>query len=246
VNCGSREPPHAAPRALTASEPTAAVRSRAPDDLCDAQIVSTATRKPRRKRAYHHGDLKNALLDAAVSFLEKHDVEDLSLREIARRAGVTTGAPYHHFASKDDLIAAVATQAFAMLADALARAEDPALEPRARIHALGRAYVAFATAHPTRFRVMWRVEGADVRPDLMAAKRATYAPLARAAAAADRRERPDDEKVLALWSLIHGLTFQWIDGRVPRVFPGKTASEIVARMLDHLIDGAFRSASPAR
>src|SRR5258708_6887496 len=107
-----------------------------------------------RKKSYHHGDLRRALLDAALALLEKSGVEALTLREGARRVGVTAGAPYHHFADKEAIVASVAEEGFVELGEAMAAARDAA-DPASRLGAMGRSYVRFAVAHPAHFRVMF-------------------------------------------------------------------------------------------
>src|SRR5436190_24145857 len=95
---------------------------------------------------YHHGNLRPALLAGAAKILEKEGVTALSLREAARRAGVSHNAPYRHFADRDALLAALAAEGFQMLGEAM-RAHDG--------REMGEAYVRFALAHPERFRLMF-------------------------------------------------------------------------------------------
>ncbi|MFN7132092.1 MAG: TetR/AcrR family transcriptional regulator, partial [Myxococcales bacterium] len=110
----------------------------------------------RKGDSYHHGDLRRALLDGALALLQDEGVGALSLREVARRAGVTHAAPYRHFESKEELIAAVAEEGFHTLRDemrdAMAAHEG---DPRRRLEACGVAYVLFAVGHPAHFGVMW-------------------------------------------------------------------------------------------
>src|ERR1041384_987611 len=94
--------------------------------------------------SYHHGDLRQAVLRKAGEVLEKEGVDALSLREVARRAGVSHNAPYRHFPDRDSLLVALVEEGFQMLLDALAR------RPRRE---MGEAYVDFALAHPQRFRL---------------------------------------------------------------------------------------------
>src|SRR5688500_3897951 len=104
-------------------------------------------------RSYHHGDLRNALLEAALALIAQGRVGELSLREVARRAGVTYAAPYHHFADKSALLAAVATQGFEKLVEKFDRVAARRLAPEAELVAMAQAYVAFALAHPSHYRV---------------------------------------------------------------------------------------------
>src|SRR5919106_3067320 len=95
---------------------------------------------------YHHGDLRTALLQTAAKILEKQGLVALSLRELARLAGVSHNAPYRHFPDRDSLLAALAAEGFELLGDALQS------RPRRE---MGEAYVEFALAHPERFRLMF-------------------------------------------------------------------------------------------
>src|SRR4051794_27635084 len=111
-------------------------------------------------KPYHHGDLQRALVDAAVALLAEGGAAAVTLREVARRAGVTHAAPYRHFADKAALLAAVAEEGFRALHDAVARAGAEAPDdPLARLAASGQAYLRFAMSHPAHYRVMF---GPDV------------------------------------------------------------------------------------
>src|SRR5262245_1682880 len=96
--------------------------------------------------SYHHGDLRQAVLQTAGEIIEKEGLEALSLREVARRAGVSHSAPYRHFPDRERLLAALVEEGFSMLAEALEK------RPRRE---MGEAYVEFALAHPERFRLMF-------------------------------------------------------------------------------------------
>jgi AcrR family transcriptional regulator len=126
-------------------------------------LPSVEGRRPPRKSAYHHGDLRTALIRSAAALVNDRGLAGVSLREVARRAGVSHAAPYHHFSSKESLLAALAAEGFADLDAALARAESRAgADPRARLEALGVAYVRFALAKPEMFRAMFRASAKDV------------------------------------------------------------------------------------
>src|SRR5689334_19621575 len=104
----------------------------------------------RRKRSYHHGDLHSALLLTAGKMLEKEGLEALTLREVARRAGVSHSAPYRHFAEREALLAALAAEGFERLGAAQRKAAEAG-----GLRAMGEAYVAFALENPQRFRLMF-------------------------------------------------------------------------------------------
>lgn len=105
-------------------------------------------------RPYHHGDLRRALLEAARRILEAEGPSALSLRAVAREAGVSPAAPYHHFKDKAELLDAVAEQGWEMLDRRMAEAQGEA-EPRDKLNALGIAYVCFARDNPALYRVMY-------------------------------------------------------------------------------------------
>jgi AcrR family transcriptional regulator len=106
-------------------------------------------------RPYHHGDLRRALIDAASRLLESEGPSALSLRAVAREAGVSPAAPYHHFKDKGELLDAVAHEGWALLDEALAKAKAEAPSPREAMNNLGVAYVCFARENPALYRVMY-------------------------------------------------------------------------------------------
>src|SRR5258706_15862187 len=106
-------------------------------------------------RPYHHGDLRRALIDAASRVLEAEGPSALSLRAVAREAGVSPAAPYHHFKDKTELLEAVAHEGWEMLDAALAKAKAQAPSAREAMSELGVAYVCFARENPALYRVMY-------------------------------------------------------------------------------------------
>lgn len=107
-------------------------------------------------RRYHHGDLRRALIDAARRILEAEGPTALSLRAVAREAGVSPAAPYHHFKDKGELLDAVADEGWRILNDAMKASGQKAGSPRAAMASLGVAYVCFAREHPALYRVMYK------------------------------------------------------------------------------------------
>jgi AcrR family transcriptional regulator len=111
---------------------------------------------PPARNAYHHGDLRQSLIDAAIALIREEGISDLSLRHVARRVGVSHNAPYRHFQDKDALLAAVAEQGFEGLGVAMETARQSASPNAAhQLAAIGIAYVHFAIAHPAHYRVMF-------------------------------------------------------------------------------------------
>jgi AcrR family transcriptional regulator len=166
---------------------------------------------------YHHGDLRRALLDTALQAIAEHGPAAVSLRDVARRAGVSHAAPTHHFRDKTGLLTAVAAEGWALLADALAETADRDRE----FSELGVAYVLFATSHPAHFAVM-RAPGLVRRddPELTAAQ-AKAGSYLQTGAAQHSTGRPTEPRVTALaaWSLVHGLSALLLEGTVSPV-PG--------------------------
>src|SRR5262245_47766735 len=117
--------------------------------------------RPTRKRAdrYHHGDLRRALLQAAVGTIGSHGVDGLTLRGVGSALGVSRTALYRHFTDKAALLAAVAAEGFRLLRDELVESWEGAGRGRRGFEAMGEGYVRFAVAHPSHYRVMF---GADV------------------------------------------------------------------------------------
>jgi AcrR family transcriptional regulator len=116
------------------------------------------------RKAYHHGDLRSALVALALEHVRKDGAESFSLREAARGAGVTSGAAYKHFADKDELLSAVATEALALLAQRSMKA-TAGLTGRKRLHASALSYIDFAAAEPRLFRLAFSRFGSDLRTE---------------------------------------------------------------------------------
>jgi AcrR family transcriptional regulator len=153
---------------------------------------------------YHHGDLPAALLRAAGKTLERRGIAALSLRETARRAGVSHNAPYRHFPDREALLAALAAEGFSMLGERLRG--QPA-------RAMGEAYVQFALEQPQRFRLMFGgVLPMGKYPELREAAQAAHGALVEAF-----KELPRPQlAAAAAWSLVHGLSHLLLDGHFAR------------------------------
>jgi AcrR family transcriptional regulator len=190
-------------------------------------IPRTMTRASRRpaalKAGYHHGDLRRALIDAALSLVADGSVADLSLREVARRAGVTYAAPYHHFADKSALLAAVACQGFEQLVVELERAAARRTTLDSELLAMAEAYVAFAMTHPSHYRVMFLpdVKQSPDADELHAVADRSFDMLQQrvARARADESERAQQVLATTVWAALHGLSLLAIDGILQNKFP---------------------------
>ena len=168
--------------------------------------TSTVPRSPGERRPYHHGDLRSALLEAAVEVIEERGLSGLSLRECARRAGVSHAAPYRHFKDKDALILAIAHEGLDRLADAGEAAMVGIEDPRERIDAYGVAYVQFAVEQPVFHRVMFASDLGAAPGDLPEPPDRAFRLLVDTAAAAAGEGADPELAAVAHWSLAHGLS----------------------------------------
>jgi len=171
-----------------------------------------------RSVGQHHGDLRRALLDAALALVAETSVQAVSMRAVARRAGVSSGAPYHHFADKAALIAAVATEGFHALRVAQEEATRSCTSADDTLRQMATTYVRFAVAHRTHYQLMFQHPPGTLdhaaREDLRAASLAAFGALA-AAIGAVRPELPEgavQERAVLGWALAHGAVdvAQWI------------------------------------
>ena len=165
-------------------------------------------------RPYHHGDLRQTVLTAAVGALAEPGPAQLSLRDLARRAGVSHAAPAHHFGDKAGLLTAVAAQGYHLLADTLAAARQRSGD----FLEVGVAYVRFAVDHRAHFEVMFRPD--LYRPDdpevVAARQRAADALAAGVGSVAASRRGPDIPLAgVAAWSLVHGFATLWLNHALP-------------------------------
>ncbi|TDC70131.1 TetR/AcrR family transcriptional regulator [Micromonospora sp. KC606] len=181
-------------------------------------------------RPYHHGDLRRVLLAVAVEAIEEAGPAALSLRELARRAGVSHAAPAHHFGDKSGLLTALAVEGFELLAQAMRAAGDDLLE-------VGVAYVGFAVRHRAHFEVMFRPDlyRADAE-EVRTARERTGALLRSGVAAVSGG--PDGagdvrRNTLAAWSIVHGFATLWLAGALPPDAggdPQASAREVIGRL----------------
>jgi AcrR family transcriptional regulator len=165
------------------------------------------------ERPYHHGDLRRALLDEALAAIERAGPGSLSLRELARRAGVSHAAPTHHFGDKAGLLTAIAVEGFGLLADEL----NAAFASTGSFLEVGVAYVGFAVRHRAHFEVMFRPELLRADDHALAAARqrsreALYGPLG----SVPLDSGTDSLRAgVAAWALVHGLATLYLGGNLP-------------------------------
>jgi AcrR family transcriptional regulator len=205
--------------------------------------------KPRpHERPYHHGDLRRSIVNAALDILSETQSLEFSLRELARRAGVSHNAPYKHFVDKRELLAAVSAAGFGMLTKRMEREIAGLANARAQLFAMLRAYIGHGVENPALYRLMFGgyLSGLDhSRPVIEQAEAGkTKALLAGIIVAGGlgcpipdtpRNERKIAGAILACWSLVHGLTLLLADGLVgPRKKSDMLGETLVQGMLDGL------------
>lgn len=169
---------------------------------------------PAPNRPYHHGNLRSVLLDAAVAEIERTGPAQLSLREIARRAGVSHAAPAHHFGGKAGVFTAIAAEGFRLLAERTSRLAG---QPDALL-AAALAYIRFGIEHRGYFEVMWRPDlHAAGDPSLAEARDRTFEIFYATVAADTGAASPEAvrEAAVAAWSAVHGFTVLWLSGNLP-------------------------------
>jgi len=186
-------------------------------------MARSTQRRARRKPAkpYHHGDLRRALLDEALRTIRTHGVQHLTLRTVGETLGVSRSALYRHFADKQALLAAVGKEGFRMLRQAVADAWERNGRGRLAFEAMARAYVQFAAAYPSHYRVMFGgfIESAAKDVQFVAEAKAAFQVLVDALIEQQNAGdiRRDDPVLMArfVWALVHGTAMLVIDGQLP-------------------------------
>jgi AcrR family transcriptional regulator len=164
-------------------------------------------------------DLRRTLLDASLELIASEGLEGFSMREVARRAGVSHQAPYHHFPDREAILAAIVAEGFQGLRGAMAGAlETAGPEPSQRLNAIGRAYVGFALAHPAHFKLMFRSElvHAERHDDAKSCADSAFNVLVRVAdeATLARDGVSNRAFVFAAWAQAHGLATLLLEGKL--------------------------------
>lgn len=211
--------------------------------------AAAAPRPPRRTSSattetpYHHGALREALLQAAERVLEREGLAGLTLRAVAREAGVSHAAPTHHFGDLTGLLSELAAVGFRQFNAAMTSACDAAAPPLQQALARPKAYVAYAQAHPGMYGIMFRTERLDYsRPSLHEAAEVSFAGLANAVGAIRQEQISEDAltmnqgaAIARAWAMVHGFTMLLLDGRLEdilaRLPEGTTAERLLEAML---------------
>jgi AcrR family transcriptional regulator len=179
---------------------------------------------PASKTTYHHGDLRAACLRAAMELLEEDGEEALSLRAVARRAGVSAAAPYRHYADREALVSAVAAVGYRELAERLTAAHPSPATPE-QLTSVAIAYVQFALDHPALFRIMFGEPCKRGNDERVAATEAVSLYL-REIVARSFPQADVEPLATAIWALVHGLAFLFLDGKIDAATPSAVADRI--------------------
>jgi AcrR family transcriptional regulator len=164
------------------------------------------------KAAYHHGDLRTALLRAALALLAESGANALSLRAVARRAGVSPAAPYRHYADREALVSAVAAVGYRELAERLTTAHPSPSSPE-QLASVAIAYVQFALEKPALFRIMFG-EPCDRDNDERVTATAAVSLYVRGIVERSFPQADPEALATAIWAFVHGLAFLYLDGKL--------------------------------
>jgi AcrR family transcriptional regulator len=198
-----------------------------------------------RKKTYHHGDLKNALIQAGVGLLAKDGVSGLSLRKVASRAGVSHTAPYSHFADKQALIAAISTEGFRQLhGRVLAVMEKYHGKPRKQLIETAWEYVQFALDDPGRFKVMFSgvLEQEKEYPEFVTESQSNFQQVVELVelnqAAGVLQDGPADLVALSAWGIVHGFITLLLEGQISHTILGRMSPrELLVFQLKQIMIG---------
>ena len=214
-----------------------------------AKAPAKAPQQPSRRAggrddtSYHHGALRDALLEAAERVLERDGLAGLTLRAVAREAGVSHAAPTHHFGDLTGLVSELAAIGFRQFNATMEAARATGTVPLEKSMAGAKAYVGYAQAHPGMYGLMFRTERLDMsRPSLCEAANASFAGLA-AAVGASRHEQIFEEAlsleqaaaIARAWSLVHGFTTLLLDGRLADILRRLPKGTSVETLLETML-----------
>ncbi|WP_315739921.1 MULTISPECIES: TetR/AcrR family transcriptional regulator [unclassified Bradyrhizobium] len=224
--------------------------------------IATSAARARVRRAagtageaatpYHHGALRDALLEAAERVLERDGLAGLTLRAVAREAGVSHAAPTHHFKDLTGLVSELAAIGFTRFNAAMKAAGEQPGTPIERAMARARAYVAYAQANPGMYGLMFRTERLDYsRPSLHEAAEASFAGLAGSVAARSEGQVGNEElsldqaaAIARAWSLVHGYTMLLLDGRLADILRRSPAGTNAESLLEAMLKATVPKLPP--
>ncbi len=196
------------------------------------------------KPSYHHGNLRQALLDAALDLLDREGIEAVTIRAVARGAGVAHSAPANHFKTRTDLLTALAAQTFEALAQTiqaklLNAPADPLLDRRGRLKLFGSTVLEFGLAAPNRYRLLWRRDCLDVNDaDLLRQMDVLYEPLVALFSEPSQKDGVSPEtRGIALWSMVHGYVSLRLDGNLIALKDEHTGEPRELAIIDAFLEG---------
>ncbi|WP_158213309.1 TetR/AcrR family transcriptional regulator [Pigmentiphaga sp. NML080357] len=201
----------------------------------------TPGKKSAAPAPYHHGALRQALIEATETLLAERGLEAFTLREAARQVGVSPAAALHHFGSAAGLLTEVAILGFDELTRFLREGGAAGKTPTSRLHGKGLGYVRFALTYPARFLLMFRKDKLTAEPRLEEAGRAAYRELEEGVREyAGRRDGPlsasDQALLMGAWSTVHGFAHLALEGKLgdvraePETFMARTLPEILQQL----------------
>lgn len=203
---------------------------------------------------YHHGDLKNALIQAGLTILAEAGTGALSLRQVAKQVGVSHAAPYAHFSDKQALIAAIAAEGYKQLYEQVsAAAQEHPDEPRERLTAVAWAYVRFALEQPEQFKVTFSgaVEREADYPDYVEQAKRNFALMVEVVSACqDANLLPQGETdllVMSLWASLHGLIYLLLGNQLPGALLTRfSPQDMLQFQLSQFFEGSARNSTANR
>ncbi|HVL56393.1 MAG TPA: TetR/AcrR family transcriptional regulator [Burkholderiaceae bacterium] len=209
----------------------------------------TTTDATPERRPYHHGDLRHALIETALQVLAEEQQWDFTLRDLARRAGVSHAAPYKHFADKHALLSEVAARGFVLLQRKTeAAVMQNAPNPAAQLRAAGAAYVLFAVENPALFRLMFGPSltgprrSETLKEAATSARQVMVSAVERCRKAGLLGDGDPQAQALAAHSLVHGLAMLLIDqGVAAGTDPERTATAVLGAFFSRMGDGTDRA-----
>jgi AcrR family transcriptional regulator len=195
------------------------------------------------RKAYHHGELRDSLLQTAEALLEEEGPAGLSLRKVGRQLGVTPGAPYRHFEDKDALLAALATEGFQKLRASMLADQESAPDGQERLRRAGIGYLQFASSHPELLRLMFGWMPSRDVPELCEAGDAAFDALEGILQSCEDEgllSRSVSAAGLLAWSAVHGAAFLLIDERIQLPEPETNAECVLNAMHESIWQGIGR------
>lgn len=203
----------------------------------------------KKKKPYHHGNLRQSLVNTAVELIARRQHSEFTLRELAKQLGVTHAATYHHFKDKEELLAVVAQEGYMLLTECLTKSAQQAPDNAlARMRAMGIAYLRFALDNQAHFRVMFGHKFGDlslypaIRDASIGCQNLMIALLQEGQKQGFYVEHDVAELIAIQWSSIHGLAVLTLNGHFDHMVPREDLEGFFARVLQHLMHG---TATPA-